>query len=63
MFFKTDLNIDKFFDKNSDQLLIREKMFINYEMDKEESSNNYYIDDSGQLRYKIIKGKIFDFSF
>jgi hypothetical protein len=59
---KTKLNIDQFFGNNSDELLIKEKMFISYELEKKESSNNYFIDTSGNLRYKIIKGKIFDFS-
>jgi hypothetical protein len=62
MLLNTDLNNDKLFQRNSDQLLIREKMFIVYDMEKQESSNNYYIDNLGQLRYKIGKGKIFDFS-
>jgi hypothetical protein len=62
MSLKTDSNTDKFFGSSSDELIIKEKMFISYELEKGESSNNYFIDDSGNLRYKIIKGKIFDFS-
>ncbi len=63
IFLNTDLNSEKFFDTGSNDLLIKEKMFIDYELDKEESYNIYFIDESGQLRYKIPKGKIFDFSF
>ena len=63
MFNETSLNTGQFFESDSDELLINERMFIDFEMKKDESSNNYFIDNAGNLRYKIVKGKIFDFSF
>lgn len=63
MLVKREINNEKFFDKSSNEMLIKAKLFVDYEMNKEESSNNYFLSNSGELEYKIIIGKIFDFSF
>ena len=63
MFHKTNLNIEKFFESSNEKPLVKEKKFVSYKTEKEKTSDNYFIDDLGRLKYKINKGKIFDFSF